>query len=497
MKKKNKMKRIFLAPIFFMFTFISCESLEELGENPNNVSESHPQLLLTKIQWDAFQVEGTSPLFASRMLVQTDGEQPEQFYTWSRAGFGDYNRLRDITKMMEEAQRIENPSYQALAKFFRALYFYDLTLTFGDIPYSDALKGETQEIYTPAYDTQKDVFMGILDELEEANNIIVTDDIIEGDIIYNGNAMQWKKLINSFRLKILMSISNQENDGDLNIVSTFSDIVANQPILESVADNGQLVFFDQLGSRYTEFNNSGYGSARYMDSTFIQKLIDRKDPRLFIYSDQTKNAKETGLPVDDFNAYEGGNPIAPYNDVNIKAAEGKVSKVDLRYTTDPTNEPHVVLGYPEVQFILAEAAVRGWINADAKAHYENGVKASFQFYNAYAENYASYVNESAADAYLQEDLVNFDNAGTNEEKIHRIITQKYLQSFLQGGWTPYFEHLRTGHPSFLTLAGTTPPTRWMYPNDEYQLNSQNVSEAIKRQFGEGNDNTMQVTWWLK
>jgi hypothetical protein len=37
----------------------------------------------------------------------------------------------------------------------------------------------------------------------------------------------------------------------------------------------------------------------------------------------------------------------------------------------------------------------------------------------------------------------------------------------------------------------------MYPNDEYQLNSQNVSEAIKRQFGEGNDNTMQVTWWLK
>lgn len=490
------MKRIFIFPIIAIFTLISCESLEEIGENPNNVSETHPQLLLTRIEWDAFQVEGTSPLFASRMIVQTDGEQAEQFYTWDRAGFGEYNQLRDITKMMEEAERIESPSYQALAKFFRALYFYELTLRFGDIPYSQALKGEAEELFTPAYDTQKQVFIGILQELEEANNII-TDDIIEGDIIFGGNAMKWKKLINSFRLKILMSLSNQEDDIDLNVASTFAGIVSDQPIMESLDDNGQLVFLDQLGSRYTEFNNSGYGSARYMDSTFIQKLIDRMDPRLFIYSDQTKNAKEAGLAVDDFNAYEGGNPIAPYNDVNIKAADGKVSKVDLRYTTDPTNEPHVILGYPELQFILAEASVRGWISSDAKTHYENGVKASFQFYNTYAENYASYVDENAASAYLQEDLVSFDNATTNEEKINRIVTQKYLQSFLQGGWTPYFEHLRTGYPEFITLPDVTPPTRWMYPNDEYQLNSENVADAIKRQFGEGNDNTRQVPWWLK
>lgn len=490
------MKRIIFIPIILVFSLISCENLEEIGENPNNVSETHPQLLLTRVEWETFQVKGTSPLFASRMIVQTDGEQSEQFYTWDRASFGDYNYLRDITKMMEEADRIEDPSYQALAKFFKSFYFYNLTVRFGDIPYSEALKGEAEEVFTPEYDTQKEVFTGILKELEEANNII-TDDIIEGDIIFGGNAMKWKKMINSFRLKVLLSLSNQEDDIDLNIASTFASIAADQPIMESLDDNGQLVFLDQLGSRYTEFNNSGYGSARYMDSTFIQKLIERKDPRLFIYSDQTKNAKESGLAVDDFNAYEGGNPIAPYNDVNIKAAEGKVSKVDLRYTTDPTNEPHVVLGYPELQFILAEASVREWISSDAKTYYENGVKASFQFYNTYAEKYASYVDESAANSYLQEALVNFDNAATDEDKINRIVTQKYLQSFLQGGWTPYFEHLRTGYPEFITLPGVTPPTRWMYPNDEYQLNSENVSEAIERQFGEGNDNTRQLTWWLK
>jgi hypothetical protein len=46
----------------------------------------------------------SGPLFASRMIVQTDGEQSEQFYTWTRASFGDYSLLRDVTKMIEEAE---------------------------------------------------------------------------------------------------------------------------------------------------------------------------------------------------------------------------------------------------------------------------------------------------------------------------------------------------------------------------------------------------------
>ncbi|MFW5656186.1 MAG: SusD/RagB family nutrient-binding outer membrane lipoprotein [Bacteroidota bacterium] len=489
------MKKI-LSLFIIVFVLFSCEELEDIGENPNNVSETHPQLLLTKIGWDAFQVEGVSPLFAARMVVQTDGEMPEQYYKWDRASFNDFERLRNVQKMMEEAKRIENLSYQALAKFFRAYYFYNLTLTFGDIPYSEALKGEEDYIYSPGYDTQQEVFAGILQELRDASNML-TDDLIEGDIIYGGNPDKWRKLINSFRLKVLITLSEKASEAGLNIASEFASIVANEPILESVNDNGQLVFLDQLGSRYTEYNNSSYGSARYMDSTLIQKLKDRQDPRLFIYSGQTRVAKEAGLAIDDFSAYDGGNPIAPYNDVNLKAAAGLVSKPNLRYTTDPTTEPHTILGYPELQFILAEASVRGWINADAKTHYENGVKASFEFYNMHAEDYASFVTEQAAEQYLTNDLVDFDNASTNEEQIELIITQKYLQSFLQGGWSVYFEHLRTGYPDFATLPGVTPPTRWIYPNEEYQLNSENVAAAIARQFGEGNDNIRAIPWWIE
>src|SRR5699024_2589937 len=129
------------------------------------------------------QVSGRSPLYASRMIVSTSGENSLHYYKWNRSDFGAYSRLRNVTKMIEEAKRVQKPAYVALGKFFRANFFYGLTLTFGDIPYSQALKGETESVYAPEYDRQKDVFVGILKELEEANAMLDDNTIIEGDII--------------------------------------------------------------------------------------------------------------------------------------------------------------------------------------------------------------------------------------------------------------------------------------------------------------------------
>lgn len=497
--KRHKMKKIgILFSLTVLMALTGCQDLTELNDNPNNVSETHPQLLLTNIASNAFEVDGTGALYASRILVQTDGENSGQYYNWDRASFDDYNMLGEVTKMMQEAVRIESDEYIALSKFFRAFYFYNLTLTFGDIPYSEALKGETEEQYLPKYDTQKEIFVGILRELSEANDLLEGNtNIIAGDIIFGGNTTKWQKLVNSFRLKVLMTLSKKVGDADLSVISSFASIYNNEPIMVSNEDNGQLTFLDEEGSRYTEFNSSGYGSGMYMSSTFIEMLQDRQDPRLFIYCGQTKNAKEAGLAIDDFMAYEGGDPLAPYAEVNDKAAAGDVSKVNLRYTTDPTTEPHNLMGYWELEFILAEASVRGWIAIDAKEHYENGVKASFDFYNTYAKNFETYVESSDADTYLLGAEVAFDNSLTTDEKLELILTQKYFTSFLQTGWRAYFDHLRTGYPAFAQLPGATPPTRWIYPNSEYNNNSANVAAAIERQFGAGNDKIREITWWLE
>ena len=241
-------KITFVLVSLITLSLASCsKDLSEINENPNNVNETHPQLLLTEICYGAFTVDGTSNMYASRMLVQTDGENSSQYYNWNRGSFGEYGNLRNITKMYEEAERIESDAYIALAKFFRAYYFYRLTLTFGDIPYSEALGGEMNSIYTPKYDSQKQVFQGILSELNEANALLANStELIAGDIIFNGDAVKWQKLVNSFRLKVLITLSKKESDSDFNIASSFASIYNNEPIMTSLEDNAQIVFVSEM-----------------------------------------------------------------------------------------------------------------------------------------------------------------------------------------------------------------------------------------------------------
>jgi len=62
----------------------------------------------------------------------------------------------------------------------------------------------------------------------------------------------------------------------------------------------------------------------------------------------------------------------------------------------------------------------------------------------------------------------------------------------------YFNHLRTGYPSFMLRSpAETPPTRWQYPQEEYNQNNSNVVAAISSQFGADNDKIREVPWWLK
>lgn len=491
------MKNILVILLLSVVIF-SCSDLEEMNINPNLPTETHPQLLLTNVEWDVFRAYGgTSPLYAQKMIVQTDGENSSQYYKWDRGSFAPYSVMRNITKMIEEAERINDPSYVALGKFFRSYYFYNLTLNFGDVPYSAALKGETEQEYAPAYDDQEAVFKGILAELKEAEMILARKNtIIAGDIIYGGNVLSWRKLINAFRLKVLMTLSPKSDSGEIDF-SEFNSIFTNSPLMESESESGQLVFLDQQNNRYPDFNSSGFSSGLYMDSTFIHRLQVRKDPRLFIYCTQTKSAKEAGKAINDFSAYEGGDPAAPYSEVNTKASQGNVSKINERYHKDPVNEPYKLMGYSEQQLILAEAAVRGWINADAKMLYEEGVKASFKFYEMYSEEYSSYVDSEAAMMYLAEPMNDFSKATTEAEKIELIVMQKYLQSFFQMQWTSFFDHHRTGFPSFRRPTGVEIPYRWIYPQSEYNFNADNVTSAITKQFGAGNDNIHEMTWWIK
>ena len=95
--------------------------------------------------------------------------------------FDYYSNLRDVTKMSEEAGE---ECLSALAHFFRANYFYQLTLDFWKYSYTDALKAKQMRITSRHNDSQGScVGWHFEEELEEADKMLEgSDEIISGDI---------------------------------------------------------------------------------------------------------------------------------------------------------------------------------------------------------------------------------------------------------------------------------------------------------------------------
>ena len=485
------MKFFIYIAAFLALSTTACQDFEALQADPNRAIEVSPDLLLTNLEASVFNNISLSAALASRYMVYTDGASLEQYYGWQRSGFDPYDNLRQVAKMEEEATRLKRDNYLALAKFFRAYITINLTQTFGDVPYSQAMSGFEDE-YTPTYDRQQDIYPSVLTILEEANNELSEEKgAITGDVVYGGDVLRWKKLINAFRLRVLMSLSRKEGNATLDIKEQFSTILQNPeqyPIFTSNEDNAALPFYNRESNRYPYFNDNGIQTAYYMAESFVNLLKERQDPRLFAVAAPDFNAQESGSPATGFDAYSGlgGSASLTENINRLNAGEG--SPIASRYYTDPVNEPSLALGYAEVAFTLAEAAYRGWITSDPASYYQAGVAASMQFYG---------IGQDQITAYLQQPTVVYDAANGLE----MILTQKYLAFFLHSGWEPFYNQRRTGIPAFSTqgdgiLNNGQIPKRWMYPERELNLNEANVTEAISRQFG-GDDNINAEMWLLQ
>lgn len=494
------MKRLKLSYIVLMITVLSssCKKFADFQNNPNNPTASDPALLLTNLERAAFSNIISDVSLASRYLVYTQSASNAQYYGWQRGGFS-YGAVSQTVKMEQEAARTGNVNYRYIARFLRAYYVVNMTQMFGDIPYGQMMQSIANNNFTdssavrPAYDKQQDIYMGVLNELKIASDSLSTTGLaVNGDIIYNGSIAQWKKLINSYTLRVLLSLSKKEGNTTLNIKQRFADIVsqpAKYPLLASNSDNGQLPYYNVTGNQYIYYNDNAMKTNFYLDSSFVKLLKNQNDPRLFVFGEPTT---ASGLGAGNFNAYDGlvGSAPLAYN-VN-KTSQGKASQIHKRFAYDATNEPSVLMGYAELQFVLAEAAFRGWISGDANTFYKKGIEASLSFSN--------YQNTYSADAivtFLNQPAVSLQT-GT---ELQQIVTQKYISMFMNSGYQPFYEQRRTGYPLFETagagiLNDGKVPKRWMYPTDEYTNNAANVNRAVSSQYN-GTDDINGTMWLLQ
>ncbi|MBK6977882.1 MAG: SusD/RagB family nutrient-binding outer membrane lipoprotein [Cytophagaceae bacterium] len=215
----KKITKIF-ASLSIVMLLGSCEKFEEFNTNPNVPSTVTPELLATQILKDTYRFWnpnptdfGTANLWAKHaVMLETNPNPYQYYYSYSPYGsFGGMQKLPTLNKMAQLAEgNLNESSYKGLAKFMKAWYGIGMTLDMGDVPYSEAGKLE-EGIRTPKYDKQEDVFKQILVDLKDAEALFAAGKSFNGDIMFGGNPVKWRRLANAVQLKVLNVLSKKSN----------------------------------------------------------------------------------------------------------------------------------------------------------------------------------------------------------------------------------------------------------------------------------------------
>lgn len=414
-------------------------------------------------------------------------------------------------QMYNLAVNQKNDAMMAVALTMKVMFMENLTDVFGDIPYKEAFK-ISEGITKPVFDSQESVYQQMCSELERANKIYATNPYVNPnktalDGMYKFDMAKWRKFNNSLYLRLLCRISGRTStvvDSIHTVAQKMQQIVSDTltyPIISSNADNATVKFtgadpytsqFNPLNYTESTFTGSGYKLTRQLIKMTTIKDANNNDiyvdPRLPIYG--KKNVNRTY-----WKGTIGGCTVSEQEEADKGAAF-------LNYEVlCRANNDEWFMDCAEVQFILAEAALKGNISggeAAAKKYYEAGVTASMQKWAPMGANskLVTTITDTDIATFLASDLGSWDKS-TNKEEL--IGDQKYLALFMTGMET-FHEYRRTGYPTLTIGAGTIYndyvfPTRFAYPNTTMATNAENAAAALARMGGENNMKT--PLWWSK
>jgi SusD/RagB-like outer membrane lipoprotein len=467
----------------------ACGDLTSINQNPNGPVDVPPPSILGNVQQvlvnnvngvTSLNIRGGGLWVQYYSEIQYRDEDKYIVRSGTSGGWNMYNSaLEDLQRMIIKGQTSNTPNWSAVGRIMKSYAFSVMTDAMGDLPYSEALKGDT--VLAPAYDTQQQIYNGMLADLATANTEINPAGIgfATGDLIYDGNMTKWKKFANSLRLRLAIHLSNV----DATKAQTEAAAAVAAGVFASNADNATLMFLSTSPNRNPIYNDAQGRDDYGMSKTYVDSLTSWADPRLPVFAQvNPANTGYQGLP-NGLNDGEG-TPI-----VNISRFGA--------FWRSTAAAPMDLLTYSEVLFLEAEAAERGWIpggSAAAATFYTNAITASMQQYS---------VAPAAITTYLGQAKVGYDAAGaTLAGHLRQIAYQKWVSLFMQGmeSWT---EVRRTRIPLLVPgpravfgagVAGQI-PERLPYDDNESVLNKANLDAAVAAQgFTQGND--IQSPLWV-
>lgn len=481
-----------------LFVIVACEDYAELNTNPNEPTEVSADVLLPNAVRDAVNTtvdasflvgNNAAQLSAKTLRLEVDAYNWNAFPTYWE---GWYESLTDIGSIERIAIEEGNEALEGAAIVLRSWVFQNITNAYGDVPYFEATQGASDN-FTPVYDDQQTIYTDLLQELARANTLLQGEGSITGDILLDGEAMRWRKFANSLRLRLLLTAGDKISDG----ADQFRDIVDNEPILESNADNVALTYTGNFPNEFplVPLKIGDFDAVAIADAA-IAVMEQYRDPRL------NRLARPN---TDDFTAdYADEAYFGAINGQGELCTKAGASRLGVQYYNYPGLTQASALGLPmaegiimtyaELQFTLAEAVAKNWIDGDIEAYYREGIQAAMVYHQV---DLAPFGYVDFADFY--------DNSGVAYSEVTDIWEQKWLALFFHG-MEPYFEVRRWYHESGDSFAGIPfldpacgnvnsdeLPMKFLYPGEEQSLNAANYNAAIDKI---GGTNDQNARMWL-
>ncbi|NDV44799.1 SusD/RagB family nutrient-binding outer membrane lipoprotein [Muricauda sp. 40Bstr401] len=554
MKMKKEIMKMGMALAVLLFA-ISCSDFDEINVKPNAftsdevsakyfVTETQIQLYAPNrypywraqlIHWDRFAGQfcfGFNGSWWNDGLSYTyDSAYTDAAYDYLS---GYTSSLSAFLNFVKEGGELENQNYYAIGLIMKGLYYQTYTDVFGMVPYSEALN---PDIITPVYDSQAVIYEGVINELNQAMEIIgsstVTGEGVEllsnNDLFFGGDLQQWKKLANTLKLRMALRAQGAPGADFANAAITEA-MAADLLVLET--DNALM----EKDTEISQWSNAAYGDVWYnfgvgsnwtVGKTLIDYLQNNNDPRLPMYAQPIDGGEVVFTePVEgpgvglfakhvDFILAQLDNVGVSYTRVDGTNVDGQAT-VTINVATDtpyyvgqPTrlnsliqthvkealfsrpaqliinaknqgNDifPEIVFTAAEGNFLQAEAIVKGLATGDAQTLYQNGIRQAMKIWG---------VDDASIETFLATESIALLN-GSAEENLEKISVQRWIAAYTDGSeaWSIVRD---SGYPSELSAgvsdydlysAGTLNgayPQRMRYGTGAYNTNGPNTEAA--------------------
>lgn len=434
--------------------------------------------------------------------------------------------IRDIERRFRDyrGSQDELVNARAMLKILLAVKTFRVTDLFGDIPFFDAGRGfESLEYARPKFDSQEDIYLFLLDELEWAEEHIDATaspttsagvplfSLATYDNLFHGDMMRWRRFANSLRLRYAMRMSNRLPEKAGEIISGV--VTGNKPLLTGTG-NDVVMSPAAQGWQNDAVNWSFREHGKLRMGETIWRMLSNNDnpdgsgifdPRAYIFF-ETNNANEwRAFPqiITPSTPSEGGVPYQLHRDnsYSVKGLACTFSPFNYYLIREEKTIPEILMTVAEVKFILAEAYFRGIGVAQdqsmAQGLYAEGMVASMTYWQEIVKNTPRWVNhqpflgEWEFFAILSNPVVDIFSAPPDQQ-LRMIYAQRWLDAFRQPAEAYALARRtlatpRTGDP--LTLF------RLQYPDSESLNNHANWSAQVARMGGSDSQNVK--VWWMQ